>query len=387
MGESIPEGVEEEETESEGEDEGEDEEASEDEGGSEEASELSSSGLRPSPGIWGGSGGAPSALTPAALDVLGGGDDRVARWVTALGETESFAAAASSSDAGSSRLSRKNESSAPDGSSVDGSSVDPFESSRGRNTARNPTATLLPTKQLRRTRRRARRPRRVAPSRAAPLVRVPRAKGPPLKVPDDFDDFAARSRSAEAAAEAAVPRADRLRLHPEYVAATADEYARLARAHDWRTRSRASARNPARAGASRPASWPGCGRRVRRGRLHRRPRRGRILPRGGGDDENSNSGHSTTLGSRWTFSTLAVGAPRGVGVARAADDPGALRCAACRTFTPRWFLSFSKNRKKNRRRGATTAALPRPPLFSLRRNSTTSSGRTTRSRRFRSVAP
>ena len=40
--------------------------------------------------------------------------------------------------------------------------------------------------------------------------------------------------AAEAAADAAVPRADRLRLHPEYVAATADDYAHLVRSHDWR---------------------------------------------------------------------------------------------------------------------------------------------------------
>ena len=40
--------------------------------------------------------------------------------------------------------------------------------------------------------------------------------------------------AAEAAADAAVPRADRLRLHPEYVSATADDYAHLVRSHDWR---------------------------------------------------------------------------------------------------------------------------------------------------------
>ena len=39
---------------------------------------------------------------------------------------------------------------------------------------------------------------------------------------------------AEAAAEDVVPRADRLRLAPDYVVATADDYAHLVRARDWR---------------------------------------------------------------------------------------------------------------------------------------------------------
>jgi H+-transporting ATPase len=50
----------------------------------------------------------------------------------------------------------------------------------------------------------------------------------------DAAKAAEAAAAAETAADAAVPRADRLRLHPEYVAATADDYAHLVRSHDWR---------------------------------------------------------------------------------------------------------------------------------------------------------
>ena len=376
VGESIPEGVEEEETESEGEDEGGSDEASE----SSEASELSSSGLRNmSPGIWGGSGGAPAALTPAALDVLGGGDDRVARWVTALGETESFAAAASSSDAGSSRLSRKNESSAPDGSSIDGSSVDPFESSRGRNFARNHTATHPPDGAA--SSDPASRAAALAGSRlpAPPppsfAFREPRGRGrgrPPPKnggddVDDFGDDFAATSRSAaEAAAEAAVPRADRLRLHPEYVAATADEYARLARAHDWRDAfARLREESRARPGASRPGVVTvldvGCG----AGAFTAALAASGILPRGGGGDENSGA-----LDDPWIEVDLLDPSPSALRAASASLAPpmtlGALRCAAVQDFHAALVSELQQKSKKeattgdDRRSSATTTALLPP---------------------------
>lgn len=65
---------------------------------------------------------------------------------------------------------------------------------------------------------------------------------------------------AEAAADAALPRSDRLRLAPEYIAATADDYAQLARTQDWR-RALGQMRTAALAGGTAELSLldVGCG--------------------------------------------------------------------------------------------------------------------------------
>ena len=74
--------------------------------------------------------------------------------------------------------------------------------------------------------------RAIAAANAAGVVRAT-APGQSWAPPVTSRSGSAQA-AAEAAADAAVPRADRLRLHPEYVAATADDYAHLVRSHDWR---------------------------------------------------------------------------------------------------------------------------------------------------------
>ena len=201
----------------------------------------------------------------------------------------------------------------------------------------------------------------------------------------DVGSLGAMFMNGGGARGSAVPRAASARLHPEYVAARG-----ATRGSRGRTRECASARRPRGARARDPAAVAtrGVGRCT--AGAARAPSLAELAAaqeaRGGGTEhENSKFAiRDRPLDRMGPARPLAVGAPRGVGVARAAEDPGsALGVAAVQDFPPRpvSIAHPEKSRKKSPTREGGAAVSPRAPLFSLRRVSYDVSPATMRSRR------